>query len=162
MTLEAELTAMFEEDQRDRNEKLYETDPDAFLCRDAARLARALELFELKELLPAQSFLDLAFLFQHGSEPDHYKKAWELADEALAQGCESAAWLTAAAEDRNLLSIGQKQKWGTQFAQNDDGEWEQQAMAEDAESGITDDLRRAKNVPPRGEQLMVFLSHMAS
>ncbi len=142
---------------RDRK-KLYETDPDAFTCRDAARLARALELFELKEQLPGTEFLDLAFLFQHGGEPDHYKKAWELADEALTQGCETAAWLTAAAEDRYLLSIGEKQKWGTQFSQNEKGEWEQQAMAEDTELGITDDLRRAKNVPARSEQLMVFLS----
>jgi hypothetical protein len=39
-----------------------------------------------------------------------------LANEALAKGHPDAGWLSAAAEDRYLLSIGGKQKWGTQFA----------------------------------------------
>jgi hypothetical protein len=158
MPLADELHTLFEEDQNDRHGELYTADPDTFFRRDAVRLARAMELFELKARLPAVSLLELAFLFQHGSQPGHYKKAWDLAAEALAAGCPDAAWLTAAAEDRTLLSIGEKQIWGTQFTQSEGSEWEQQPMADDAASGITDDMRRAKGVPPRGEQMAVFLS----
>ncbi len=157
MPLPGEIRALFEEDQNDRHGELYTADPDAFSRRDAARLARAMELFELKAGLPAASLLELAFLFQHGSEPEHYKTAQDLANEALAKGCPGAAWLSAAADDRYRLSIGEKQIWGTQFCKAEGGEWEQDAMADDTASGITDDMRRAKGVPPRGEQMAVFL-----
>ncbi len=150
--IERELHTLFEDDQHDRNERLYETDIQSFMERDASRLARAKAIFDMRDELSPQSLVDLAFLFQHGQNSDDYKNAFDLASDALAKGHGDAAWLSAAAEDRYLLSIGQKQKWGTQFIQHGN-EWKHEAMASDEESGITGDMRRQKAVPPRAEQL---------
>ena len=96
-------------------------------------------------------------LFQHGLSSEDYKIAFELTNEAVKQGNEDAKWLSAAAEDRYLLSINKKQKWGTQFKGDGRGGWEQSPMDSDEESGVTDVMRKSKNIPIRSEQLPLFL-----
>jgi hypothetical protein len=56
------------------------------------------------------------------------------------------------------LATGKKQKWGTQFKKNNQGEWEQSPMYSDEESGVTDYMRKEKDVPERAKQLTIFFN----
>lgn len=157
MNLNKELIELYEEDQKDRFEKLYETDPKLFSERDTRRLSRAKEIYLKKDELTPERLCDLAMLFQHGLDSEDYKKAFELTNKATQLGYEDAKWLSAASEDRHLLSIGKKQKWGTQFKGNGEGGWEQSPMYSDDQSRVTDEMRKEMGVPIRSEQLKVFL-----
>jgi len=60
-------------------------------------------------------------LFQlHGSEADDYLLAHEMSVAAVAQGYKEARWLVAASEDRFLMKIGRKQRFGTQYEPGDE------------------------------------------
>lgn len=150
--IDAELAEMFAADQQDRRERLYEKDRDLFRTRDQERMARARKILEehaTNEISP-EGLYNLAIFFQHGEGPEDYLKAEELARESEARGHEYASWLVAAAEDRRLLSLGQKQKRGTQMHVKD-GRVELMDMLSDEESGITDEMRAAKLVATRAE-----------
>jgi hypothetical protein len=82
--------------------------------RDAARRAEAKSLLAAGELKTAQDFHDAAFIFQHGHDPVDYLLAHILAIEAIIKGDNSSKWIAAAALDRYLQAIGQKQVFGTQ------------------------------------------------
>lgn len=149
-----QLEKLFDEDQKDREDGLDKKDPTLFAEREKSRHQKAQEIFTQYEKDP-QSLSDegvyyLAFLFQHGQTSEDYKKAHQLALEAEKRGVEDAKWLTAATEDRHLLSVEKKQKWGTQFIRAEDGSQRLAPIEEDVTSGVTDEMRQTKNVPPRG------------
>ena len=156
-SINAELAELFKQDQEDRSGGAKHFDWEKIAVQDAQRLARAHEIYaefkESKVFLEPESLYQLAMLFQHSLDVEDYKRAQEVAELSGSQGYENAQWLAAAAEDRYLLAIGQKQKWGTQFKRNEDGEYEQPDYASDEESGITDEVRIARGVSPRAEQL---------
>lgn len=117
-TLATEIQILFEEDQKDREDGLLQRDSELLRARDAARYERANKLFEQYRQTP-ESFsgemkFNLALLFQHGTNSEDYKKAFELAQAAERDDFDGAETLVKAAEDRYLLSLGQPQKWGTQ------------------------------------------------
>lgn len=153
-----ELKELFEADQADRIAIRRRWDDreltEKMMENDSLRLKRAREIYDdyivSKVSLSNQELVQLAFLFQHSSESDDYRKAQELAGAAGDEG----KWMAAAAEDRWLLSQGKEQKWGTQFV----SETEQAPMLPDEESGITDDMRAERDIPPRAEQLAVHRS----
>lgn len=152
-----ELQELFDADQADRAVFFAEkhgTDlPRELLERDAARLEKAREIYT--QLMSGTASLSndqrvqLAFLFQHSFDSDDYRRAYELGNSAGDEG----KWIAAAAEDRWLLSRGERQKWGTQFI----NDTEQAPMMSDAESGITDEMRVGREIPPRAEQLQVHV-----
>lgn len=152
-----ELKELFDRDQSERQELRDNCDDadrvDQLLANDARRLIRAREIYSEYEagalLLANEERVQLAFLFQHSIEGDDYRKAHELGSSAG----EAGAWIAAAAEDRWLLSKGDKQKWGTQFTRDN----QQAPMLSDEESGVTDDMRRERGIPSRAEQLAVHL-----
>ncbi len=152
--INAELADLYAADQKDRAEQLYQKDHDLFLARDQARMARARGIYEQRQTahVSPEGLFNLAMLFQHGEGSDDYLKAWNLAKESEAAGYTASAWLTAAAEDRYLLSLGQKQKWGTQFNVNKEGELALLDMSSDEESGVTDEVRAAKGISTRAEK----------
>jgi hypothetical protein len=70
------------------------------------------------QLISALDFHDAAFIFQHGDTPDDYLLAHILAMEAVVKGDTSSKWIAAATLDRYLMTIGQKQVFGTQYPDN--------------------------------------------
>lgn len=74
-------------------------------------------MMEADSLVTANDYYHAAMIFQHGSDSVAYKLAWDLAEIAVTLDSThySALWLTAAAQDRYLLSIGKRQVYGTQF-----------------------------------------------
>jgi hypothetical protein len=64
---------------------------------------------------------------------------------ALAQGEKGARWLVAATEDRFLMAIGRKQRFGTQYEAAAEAEKFRLAPTDPQ---VTDDLRAAVGAPP--------------
>ncbi|OHB18076.1 MAG: hypothetical protein A2544_00575 [Candidatus Zambryskibacteria bacterium RIFOXYD2_FULL_43_10] len=159
--ISAELKGLYEADQQDRAGKYGEINLESMRVNDEERIHRAHEicaLFKAGNLeFISDDFFHLAMLFQHSSNIEDYAIALELSNLGVEKGSEKCKWLSAASEDRYLLTRGEKQKWGTQFRKNEFGGWEQSPMSLDEESGATDDLRKQKGVPERVKQLEMFL-----
>lgn len=83
--------------------------------RDAARRAETQKLLAAGALKSAEDFREAAFVFQHGGATDDYLLAHTLAMVAVAKGDKTAMWIAAATLDRYLMTVGQKQVFGTQF-----------------------------------------------
>src|SRR5262249_23106860 len=63
---------------------------------------------------------------------------------AIAKGEENAKWLAAATEDRFLMNIGRPQRFATQYrSDGPNAEFKLYTVG----PGVTDELRRALNVP---------------
>lgn len=117
--LEQEIQALFDADQKDREENLLQTNPELLKERDKVRYEKAARLFKQyiqnPELFSGEMKFNLALLFQHGVSTEDYEKALKLAQAAEQDGFGGAETLVRVAEDRYLLSIGEPQKWGTQL-----------------------------------------------
>lgn len=110
-----ELERMFQEDQADRKPGLHGIDWSVVKPRDDARLQHTRELYAAGALRTGPDWLHAALILQHSSEPDDYLLAHEMCVAALALGEKGAKWLVAATEDRFLMAIGRKQRFGTQY-----------------------------------------------
>jgi len=145
-TVNAELLRIYEEDQADRQ---GEIDWSRVAPRDEARHGRVLELLAAGDVKAADDYFHAAMVLQHGSEPDDYRRAHELALKAveLDPDQRTAKWLAAAARDRYLQSVGEPQIYGTQFRLVD-GTWTLDPIDEDA---VTDEERARWGVPPLAE-----------
>src|SRR5256885_4446059 len=64
----------------------------------------------------AEDYYYAAFMFQHGQKLSDYLYAHVLAVTAVNKGLHDAMWLSAATLDRYLVSMGQPEIFGTQFA----------------------------------------------
>ncbi len=152
-SLSIELQELFNADQADRvslqSGEFNSESWNLIADNDAKRLVKAREIYDEYTKgainLSNEEMVQLAFLFQHSLVTDDYKKVVELGDAAGEEG----KWIAAAGEDRWLISKGEKQKWGTQFAH--DGS--QAPMLSDEESGITDEMRQERGIPVRAEQV---------
>ena len=118
------------------------------------------EVKDGRAVLSGERLWKLAMLFQHSQDSKDYLAAMEIATLSAEAGSESGVWLSAAAEDRYLLSIGEKQKWGTQFTK-ESGEWSLLPVQTDEESGITDEVRATRHVPARDQQIRAFLKQVS-
>ncbi|MDQ5889513.1 MAG: hypothetical protein QG609_6 [Patescibacteria group bacterium] len=154
--ISSELKNLFDADQADRMALHEDLDNQELMQKmvenDSHRLQRAGEIYEQYKSgslsLTNGELVQLAFLFQHSRDTEDYWKAHELGESAGEEG----KWIAAAAEDRWLLSKGEKQKWGTQFLYGT----EQAPMLSDEESGVTDEMRKERKIPPRAEQMKVY------
>jgi len=89
-------------------------------------------------------------VFQHGGETGDYLLAHTLAMVAVGKGDPSSLWIASATLDRYLMTIGQKQIYGTQYRWSDERElWSQEPYAP---ALIPDSLRSAIGVPVRAAQ----------
>lgn len=113
-----ELTSICDEDQADRRcESGKSIDWKVVGPRDSKRLARVKELYRDGNVVTGPDYFRAALVLQHGAGPDNYLLAHEFAVVSIAKGdAGNAAWLAAASEDRFLLSIGRKQRFGTQLS----------------------------------------------
>jgi len=144
----AEMTAIFDEDQADRQNWQNMTDAQraAVAVQDALRRKRTRVLLEDGELRAGEDFRRAAFVFQHGEAADDFLVAHTLALAALAMGDAEARWIAAATLDRYLTTIGKAQVYGTQFDR-------QNAVREPYDRAlIPDSLRGALNVPPAAKK----------
>src|SRR3989337_2290265 len=114
-----ELKALYKADVNERK-KLGSSKVGA----DEELLEHVKEIIDSGGLKVAKDFYHAALIFQHGEASKDFQKANELARKAMEMGDERAKWLFAASLDRWLLSVGKPQKFGTQFIQNSQGEWE--------------------------------------
>ena len=140
----AELTRMFQEDQDDRRPGLHGIDWAVVKPRDDSRLARTRQMYSSGGLRTGTDWWHAALILQHGSEPDDYLLSHEMSVAAVIKGEENARWLVAATEDRFLMNIGRKQRFGTQYEQGDEpGKF----RLAPTDSGVTDELRAVLNAP---------------
>jgi hypothetical protein len=144
----AELARIFQEDQDDRKPGLHGIDWAKVKPRDDARLARTRELYASGALRTAADWFHAALILQHSSEADDYLLAHEMSVAAVVQGEKDARWLAAASEDRFLMKIGRKQRFGTQYEPADEpGKY----RLAPTESQVTDELRAVLGTPSLAE-----------
>jgi hypothetical protein len=117
-----EVLASFLSDQAERAGEI--ADVDAAKRRDAGRLNAVRIALRLNALHTADDYYHAAFVMQHGSNPESYVTARDLARKAvsLRPWFAAARWLYAAATDRYLQSIGKPQIFGTQY-RFENGAW---------------------------------------
>jgi hypothetical protein len=82
---------------------------------DRLRREEAMGYLQNGQVIRGRSLYSAALLFQHGDCPDHYQLAADLALRAHKLFNPNGAWLYTAATDRYLLSVGQVQRYGTQY-----------------------------------------------
>ena len=141
-----ELARLYREDQADRTSSGGKPiDWDAVEGRDKARLARVKELYAQNRLQTGADYFHTAMVLQHGGTPEDYLLAHELCVAAISKGNKEAKWLAAASEDRFLMTIGRPQRFATQY-RSEGGDSPLKLYQVD--SGVTDELRRAMDVPP--------------
>lgn len=143
-----ELSRMFREDQDDRKPGLHGIDWAKVKPRDDARLARTRELYVSGALLTGADWFHAALILQHSSEADDYLLAHEMSVVAALQGEKDGRWLAAASEDRFLMTIGRKQRFGTQYEPTDEpGKYRLAAT----DPQVTDELRALLGAPSLAE-----------
>lgn len=111
-----DLSLLYREDQ---NERLVKNiDWPKLIKQDSIRRAKVIDLIKLNKLNTSNDYFHAAMIFQHGNDSASYKMAFDLAKKAclLDTTNRNARWLTAASYDRYLLSKGQPQVYGPQFA----------------------------------------------
>jgi len=96
----------------------------------------------------ARDLVYAAYIFQHGDCSEHYRLGNRLAQVAMDTGYSDALWIYAATLDRYLMSLGEPQKFGTQYTQID-GEFKLYPV----DPATTDAERARYNVPPLSEAI---------
>lgn len=83
-------------------------------ARDQQRLKQVL-IYDISAQIetPEQQY-QAALIYQHGSAPEHFERAYELAQQAYTDGLERADGLWQAAYDRWQIALGKPQVYGTQ------------------------------------------------
>lgn len=106
-----EVRYLYELDQRDRLTGRFVLDA----TRDQARLQRILVLDHQRQITAPAAQYHAAMLLQHGTCPQHFQRAYELAAAAASVNIPQAESLAHASYDRWMLSIHQPQKYNTQW-----------------------------------------------
>lgn len=140
----AEMKAIFDEDQRVRQSR--KIDWDSVTKSDAGRRQQTRKLLAKGALHTGEDYEEAAFVFQHGDSASDYLLAHTLAMVAVSKGDATAIWIAAASLDRYLENIGQQQIFGTQYSVDASHHWTQEPYDRDL---ISDALRRQLGVPPQ-------------
>ncbi len=106
------LQTLYQQDQADRQATTWSSATDQ---RDAQRRQTVHELLAAGQVRTGPDHYHAAMVMQHGSDSTDFRLAHQLARRAEALGEPRGRWLAAAALDRYLLSVGQPQRYGTQF-----------------------------------------------
>jgi uncharacterized protein DUF6624 len=146
----AELAELYRADQADRAGGRLD---QKGVARDATRRARLTELLAAGQVKTAQDHFHAAMVFQHGTQPADYERARDLARRAaeLDPTLKQAKWLSAAAQDRYLQSVGKPQIYGTQYRCTSASN--ACSLEPFDRTAVTDEERQALGVPPLAEIL---------
>lgn len=158
----AELTAIFKEDQRVRQSNPLGPDEPKITRTDADRLALVKQILANDKVHTTADYLHAALVLQHSQSSADYLVAHTLAVLCAADQNRTCLWLSAATLDRYLQSISQPQIYGTQYLHFDHPPVTQQPYATDV---ISDSIRRELGVPAmkeQEEQLKVFQHQVAA
>lgn len=115
----AELVAIYDPDQKDRQAPAGKVDWSDVAARDVARRKRVRELIDQGDVRSGKDYERAAMVFQHGDTPEDILMAHVLAVTALGKGNTAARWLAAASLDRYLHRTEKAQVFGTQFVNKD-------------------------------------------
>lgn len=111
-----ELQKLYNADQNERkNIKAFTNNMDKILKADQNRRIRVGEIFGEGCINSASDYIAAGMIYQHGDIPDQYFQAYIWFNEAAKLGNSQAKKLMALAIDRYLVSINQKQLFGTQM-----------------------------------------------
>lgn len=143
----AEMTAIFEADQADRQNA--NIDWSVIGPADDKRRGRTKQLLDTGALQSGDDYYHAAFVFQHGSEANDYLVAHLLATIAVARGRPDAVWIASATLDRYLQAIDKPQILGTQYTIPENGPATQEPYDR---ALISDAMRKALRVPSLEEQ----------
>lgn len=149
----AELADIYEADQAGRqsiHEKLGDQQAlRELVLNDSLRRVRVQQILDAGDARTADDYYHAAMVFQHGGDTTAYRKAHELAEQAVALDSthKSAKWLTAASWDRYLVEKGEPQWYGTQYTKVD-GAWRLRPVDT---TKVTDAERVALGVPTLAE-----------
>lgn len=122
---------------------LVDLDPQKVSEEDTLRRIEVLDFIDNGEIHSGRNLIYAAFIFQHGDCSEHYQLANQLAQLAMDAGYLDARWMYAASLDRYLMSIGELQKYGTQYTWVE-GEYQLYPV----DPTTTDEERAIYNVPP--------------
>jgi hypothetical protein len=157
---DGELRRLFDEDQADRLAGPDRIDWAKVEGRDRTRRQRVRAIAEGGRPLTPADLYHAAMILQHGSAPADFALAHHLAARAAAADPTDveARWLAAAASDRELMTRGKPQRYGTQFRKVD-GRW----VLHEVDPTITDLERARWNVPslPEAREKVQALNHPA-
>jgi hypothetical protein len=147
-SLNAELSRLTAEDQKDREPGADKIDWAVVGKRDAARLQRTREIAAAGGLHQADDYFNAALILQHSDKTEDYAQAheWCLKAVELDPELPSARWLAAATQDRWLMNQGKPQLYGTQFKKVD-GRW----ILWEVDPSVTDEEREKWDVPALAE-----------
>ena len=143
-----ELKKMYDEDQSSR--KTPNIDWISLTKKDSIREKRVYELIKNGEVNTGRDFYHSAMIFQHGKDSVAYGMAVKQMRRAIELDSTINRWLLAAAIDRDLMSRGKPQIYGTQYvkkAQN--AKWERYKIDT---TKVTDKQRKYYNVEILTEQ----------
>jgi len=116
-----ELKKLYDADQVDR--AFFEAHPEKpqpeeevikMGKRDLSRRKRVGEILGEGCLSGSEDYKSAAMIFQHGNHPDHFFQAFVWAKKSFDLGDTSQKKIVALAADRYLVSMGQKQLFGSQ------------------------------------------------
>ena len=146
-----ELSRLYREDQADRSPaNAKDIDWAIVGPRDRARLARVKELYTQNRLQTGGDYYRAALILQHGDIAEDFLLAHEFCVVAISRGKndKETRWLAAASEDRFLMNIGRPQRFATQYrAEPSTAPFRLYKV----DPGVTDELRRALDVPSLAE-----------
>jgi hypothetical protein len=139
-----ELFDLFIADQGDRLPETGESAVDWAKVeeRDRSRRDAVRRLYAANKLKTGTDYYRAAVIMQHGKTPDDFLTAHEMATAAVLLGRHSMRWLVAATHDRFLISIGRRQRFGTQYGAD---------ALYPVEDGVTDAMRKTLDVPSLAE-----------
>jgi hypothetical protein len=143
----ARMQEMFTADQAARQSTVI--DWERIGHEDTERRHETLIYLTSGQISAPASLYYAAFIFQHGTCPEHYDLAHQLAELALQRGYAQARWISAASLDRALMSRGLPQKYGTQYVSYAGGPLELYQY----DPATTDEERQLYGVPPLQEIL---------
>lgn len=115
---------------------------------DQERESIVLDMLKKGRIRSSEELYFAAFILQHAQCSQLTKAANRLAELAVRRGDDKAKWLYAATLDRYLLSLGQPQKYGTQFTLQNG-----RKVLRPVDPSTTDADRAKYNVPPLSKAL---------
>lgn len=139
----ARLQAIYDEDQKSREGDLQKLDWKKLLALDEAHRKEVSQMLLEGKVQTAKDYYNAAMVFQHAQDKQGYKLAHELAWISASMGNKDAKWLSAAAWDRFLQSVNEKQRFGTQYNSKDGGPFK----LGETDPEVTDSMRKALNCP---------------
>jgi tetratricopeptide (TPR) repeat protein len=143
-----ELQKMYEEDQSSR--QVGNINWTILSKQDSLREIRVYEFIKDGKIITGKDYYNSAMIFQHGRDSIAYGMAVRQMKKAIELDTTINKWLLAAAIDRDLVSRGKPQIYGTQYFKNKgQSKWKRREIDT---TKVTDEERKYYHVETLAEQ----------